>query len=93
MGFASLDVFPGAVFHGLTGVKRAWRRRGVGSALKRAQIAAARTEGFDRLVTESEERNEPMRRLNEGLGYRPIPGMVVFQGPLLSASVKGRPRP
>jgi hypothetical protein len=33
-------------------------------------------------VTESEERNEPMRRLNEKLGYLPEPGMIVLRGPL-----------
>ena len=37
-----------------------------------------------RLVTESEERNEPMRRLNEKLGFVPSPelSMVVMRGPL-----------
>ena len=33
-------------------------------------------------MTESEERNEPMRRLNEKLGYRPGPGMIALRGPL-----------
>jgi hypothetical protein len=27
-----------------------------------------------------------MRRLNEKLGYRPIPGMVVLRGPLAPSS-------
>jgi GNAT superfamily N-acetyltransferase len=86
VGFASLDVAgpPGQAYHGLTCTARAWRGRGVALALKRTQIAAARRAGLHRLVTESEERNEPMRRLNEKLGYRPIPGMVVLRGPLAS---------
>ena len=46
--------------------------------------AAARRAGLRRLVTESEERNVPLGRLNEKLGYRPIPGMVVLRGPLAS---------
>jgi ribosomal protein S18 acetylase RimI-like enzyme len=82
VGYATLDVFPAGGFHGLTAVARSWRRRGVGRALKRGQIAAAKEAGLERLYTESEEHNEPMRRLNEGLGFRPIPGMVVMRGPL-----------
>jgi hypothetical protein len=31
---------------------------------------------------EIEMRNEPIRRLNERLGYRPAPGRVVMRGPL-----------
>jgi GNAT superfamily N-acetyltransferase len=88
IGFASLDVpgRSGRAYHGLTCTARAWRGRGVGEALKRSQIAAARRAGLRRLVTESEERNVPMRRLNEKLGYRPIPGMVVLRGPLAPSS-------
>jgi ribosomal protein S18 acetylase RimI-like enzyme len=86
VGYATLDVFPAGGFHGLTAVARAWRRRGVGRALKRTQIAAAKEAGLEKLFTESEESNEPMRRLNEELGFRPIPGMVVLRGPLVGAS-------
>jgi GNAT superfamily N-acetyltransferase len=84
VGFASLDVFPDDVFHGLTAVARDWRGRGVGAALKRSQIAAAKKRGIRRLLTESQHENEPMRRLNERLGYRPEPSMstVVLHGPL-----------
>ena len=82
IGYATLDVFPAGGFHGLTAVARAWRRRGVGRALKRSQLAAAKAAGLEKLYTESEERNEPMRGLNEELGFRPIPGMVVMRGPL-----------
>jgi mycothiol synthase len=84
VGFASVDVFgeSDTGWHGLTAVARAWRGRGVAVALKRSQIEAARRLGLRRLMTESEERNEPMRRLNEKLGYRPVPGMIALQGPL-----------
>jgi hypothetical protein len=46
----------------------------VGSALKRAEIAAAKR-----------ARNEPMRRLNEKLGFVPSPDLsvVVMRGPLV----------
>ena len=85
VGYATLDVFPAGGFHGLTAVARAWRRQGVGRALKRSQIAAAMEAGLEKLYTESEEHNEPMRSLNEELGFRPIPGMIVLRGPLASA--------
>jgi mycothiol synthase len=84
VGYATLDVFPAGGFHGLTAVARAWRRQGVGRALKRTQIAAAKETGLEKLFTESEESNEPMRRLNEELGFRPIPGMIVLRGPLVA---------
>jgi len=85
VGYAALQVFGDEAHHGLTATRRDWRRRGVGSALKRAEIAAAKRAGFRRLVTESEERNEPMRRLNEKLGYVPAPeySTAVMQGPLV----------
>jgi GNAT superfamily N-acetyltransferase len=84
VGFASLDVFGDSTtgYHGLTAVARSARRRGVGRALKLAQIRAAAEAGLTRLVTESEERNVAMRALNESLGYRPLPGMIVLRGPL-----------
>jgi mycothiol synthase len=84
VGYAALHVFRDEVFHGLTVTRRDWRRRGVATALKRAEIAAAKREGFSRLITESEERNEPMRRLNEKLGFVPAPELstVVMRGPL-----------
>ena len=73
---------PTTATHDMTGVKRAWRRRGIAAALKRAQIAWARERGYELLATQNEMRNEPMRKLNERLGYRPAPGRVVMRGPL-----------
>ena len=84
VGYAALDVFGDRAHHGLTATRRDWRRRGVASALKRAEIVAARRAGFRQLVTESEERNEPMRRLNEKLGFVPAPewSTIVVRGPV-----------
>jgi RimJ/RimL family protein N-acetyltransferase len=75
---------PTVAFHDMTGVKRAWRGRGVAGALKRAELAWAKRERYERLRTQNEVRNEPIRRLNERLGYRPEPGRVVMRGPLAS---------
>jgi len=84
IGYAFLQASGERAFHGLTVTRRDWRRRGVATALKRAEIAAARRAGFKHLLTESEERNEPMRRLNEKLGFVPAPdwSTVVMRGPL-----------
>jgi GNAT superfamily N-acetyltransferase len=80
VGHASVDVIAGNASHGLTGVRRSYRRRGIGRALKLALIGATKEAGFPSLLTESEEANAQMRRLNESLGYRPVPGMVVMRG-------------
>jgi mycothiol synthase len=89
VGFAKLAVAPDErdrAFHDLTGVKRAWRGRGIAAALKRTQIAWAKEHGFSRLQTTNEERNEPIRRLNVRYGYRPEPGYVVLRGPVSAGS-------
>ena len=84
VGYAVIDVFGEEGRHGFTAVKRAWRRRGLATALKRAQISAATERGLERLITQSEERNLPMRTLNEKLGYRPDPERSIdeLRGPL-----------
>jgi mycothiol synthase len=87
VGYARLALTaaqPKAAFHDMTGVRRAWRRRGIAGALKRAQIAWAKEHGYERLEAENEVRNDPIRRLNCALGYRPAPGHVVLEGPLAS---------
>jgi len=83
VGYAKLrlDAQPGSATHAMTGVKRAWRGRGVATALKSAQIAWAKERGLERLATTNELRNAPMRRVNERLGYRPVPGRVHLRGP------------
>lgn len=73
---------PGSAMHAMTGVKRAWRGRGIASALKRAQIRWAIENGIDQLETTNELRNGPMRRVNEKLGYTPAPGRIHLRGPL-----------
>jgi GNAT superfamily N-acetyltransferase len=82
VGFAKLALAreqPDVAFHDLTGVRRAWRGRGIAGALKRAQIAWAKQRGYARLVTQNEERNEPVRRLNQRHGYRVEPGRVILR--------------
>lgn len=92
VGYAKLSLAPSEVdtaWHDLTGVKRAWRGRGIAGALKRTQIAWAKREGYRRLVTHNEERNEPIRRLNERYGYRLEPGRIFLRAEIPGS---GRPR-
>jgi len=83
IGYATMDDYGRDAFHGLTAVRRDWRRRGVATGLKQAQIAAAKERGFRRVFTTSEERNTPMRALNAKLGYRAEPSLseIVLRGP------------
>jgi L-amino acid N-acyltransferase YncA len=54
---------------GLTVVHRDWRRRGLASCLKRAEIAWASANGIREIFTWTQRGNEGMRAVNEGLGY------------------------
>jgi mycothiol synthase len=80
-GYAKLamSVRPGYVMHDMTGVKRSFRGRGIASALKRAEIAWAKREGFHTLETFNDELNAPIRALNVKHGYRPARGSVTLR--------------
>ena len=85
VGYAKLSLTeaqPEVAYHDLTGVRRIWRGRGVARALKATQIGWAKRAGYRRLSTNNEERNAPIRRLNERFGYRPGPALILFRGPL-----------
>lgn len=73
---------PTVAMHDMTGVRRAWRGRGIARALKAAEIAWAKERGYERLETQNEERNEPIRRLNERYGYAVEPGSITVRGPI-----------
>jgi GNAT superfamily N-acetyltransferase len=80
--FSLTTAQPTTAHHDMTAVKRAWRQRGIARALKQTQIIWAKEHGYKRLATQNEMRNEPIRRLNERLGYRQAPGRIVMRGPL-----------
>jgi GNAT superfamily N-acetyltransferase len=83
VGYAKLREHPDGrtADHGMTAVKRTWRGRGIAKSLKLAEITWARANGIERLTASNEERNAPMLRINESLGYRPAPGRVYLRGP------------
>jgi GNAT superfamily N-acetyltransferase len=87
VGYSKFSVRPGktvTAHHDLTGVKRAWRRRGIARALKQTQIAWAKRDGFERLETRNEERNAPIRKLNKEFGYEPSGVRMLFRGPIVT---------
>ncbi len=72
---------PTVAMHDITGVKRAWRGRGIAAALKAAQIAWAKEQGYERLTTLNEDNNAPIQKLNARFGYRPGVGRSTWRGP------------
>ena len=85
VGYANLMLVPGAptmAWHGMTAVARAWRGRGLATALKRATIAWAAANGLEALEGANDVENAPMRAVNKRLGYQPQPDEIQFRGPL-----------
>ena len=72
--------------NGFLAVAREARGRGVGGAIKRAQIRWAKQNGVARLTTANEVRLASMIDLNGRLGYVPVYEEVVLRGPLASSS-------
>ncbi|NJD28570.1 MAG: GNAT family N-acetyltransferase [Chloroflexi bacterium] len=85
IGNASLQL-PGSAgklgWHHMTAVARAWRGRGVATALKRATIRAAIEHGLAALEGQNAVDNAAMRAVNRTLGYQPRPDEIIFRGPL-----------
>lgn len=82
VGYAKLSLSAGdseRAFHDVTGVRRAWRGRGIASALKRAEIGWAKRNGYTHLETWNEVRNTPIRVLNERHGYVLQPGQITMR--------------
>jgi GNAT superfamily N-acetyltransferase len=89
VGYASLTLIPGPgkrAYHDMTAVLRAWRGRGIAKGLKQATIAWAIQAGLEALDTGNDAANGPMRAVNIGLGYQPLPDLVGFRGPLAAAT-------
>jgi GNAT superfamily N-acetyltransferase len=62
------------LYHNMTGVDRAYRGRGIASALKWATIAYAIETGAAVLETHNDSSNAPMLAINRAFGYRSEPG-------------------
>lgn len=79
VGWAQLNVYPRVGYHAFTVVARSHRGRGVARALKTELIRRARARGLERLITNSNVDNIPMRTLNAQLGYRPAPARLYLR--------------
>lgn len=72
VGYTGLIVWPGEpdrAENGLTVVRRAWRGRGLASALKARQLGWAAANGLREIVTWTQAGNADMQRVNERLGF------------------------
>jgi GNAT superfamily N-acetyltransferase len=75
---------------GLTGVRRAYRRRGIAFALKlRALEYARQRAGVKRVITDNASLNRPMLAINEALGFAKQPAWVHYAAEWAAAS-RGR---
>jgi mycothiol synthase len=77
--FSLTEAQPSVAHHDMTGVKRDWRQRGIARALKATQIRWAMEHRYEQLRTRNEERNTPIRKLNERFGYRPFSGRIYLR--------------
>ena len=87
IGYASLVVRrpDGIGEHDMTAVRRAWRGRGIATALKLATIRWAIDHGLNALETGNEETNLPMQAVNRRLGYAPQPDELTLRGSVAAA--------
>jgi mycothiol synthase len=67
---------------GLTVVRADWRRRGLATALKRAELTWAAANGIREIITWTQRGNDAMRAANERLGYVYRQVSVNMRGPI-----------
>jgi mycothiol synthase len=81
-GLCRLGDDPSLAEDGLTVVRSDWRRRGLATALKRAELAWAAANGVEEIVTWTQRGNDAMRAANEQLGYVYRSISVTMRGPI-----------
>jgi GNAT superfamily N-acetyltransferase len=67
---------------GLTVVRRSWRRRGLATVLKQAELAWAAANGLREIITWTQRGNDGMRAVNERLGYEYRSVTITVRSPL-----------
>ena len=71
--------------HDMTAVRRAWRGRGIATALKLATIRWAIEHELSALETGNDEANQPMQAVNRRLGYARQPDELTMRGSVAAA--------
>ncbi len=82
LSFLSFPPIRGQVWTGYTATARRYRGRGAAWAAKMATLAQAIELGVSEVRTGNDERNGPILRINERLGYELLPGWLRFRRPL-----------
>jgi GNAT superfamily N-acetyltransferase len=71
-----------ALEHAFTTVSPTHRGRGIAKALKQACVHWSSAQGYRQLVTWTQDGNEAMQAVNEGVGFRPGKISITVEGPL-----------
>ena len=66
------------LWQGLTGVRRDARGKGLAMALKLETVRFAQERGVDHIKTWNDQRNRPMLRINEAMGFVKQPAWIAF---------------
>ncbi len=79
-GMTSLELLPNAIgITGMTGVLRQHRGWGVALAVKLASFRYLKAHGYTETRAHNDTANPPILALNAKLGYRPLPGWLVWE--------------
>tara|TARA_B100000614_G_scaffold7435_1_gene6939 strand:- start:23969 stop:24937 length:969 start_codon:yes stop_codon:yes gene_type:complete len=86
IGATDIEIFPKSEPHkgwtGGLGVIREFRRRGIATVLKIKAIEALLKKGITEIRTDNEE-NNPMYKINEALGFKPVPFSLEYMKKLV----------
>lgn len=75
---------PTFIWQGLTGVRREARGKGIAMALKLATVEYARAHGIREIKTWNDQRNQPMLRINEAMGFVKQPAWIEMRKDLVA---------
>jgi GNAT superfamily N-acetyltransferase len=79
MTMIRIDRDSGRAKNNLAGTRRAFRGRGIATALKSQSLARAAELGATIVITDNEELNAPMLAVNTKLGYRPFSRRIAWE--------------